>query len=76
MALPNLGTRGVRRSGVPPVRRPRFVDLVDGEETGRALVRGSDLAEKFVPHGAQRVTAFGYLGHVDVGVEVIENVEI
>jgi hypothetical protein len=76
MALPDLRTRGVRRSDVAPVRRPCFVDLVDGEEARRSLIGGSDLAEKLIPHGAKCVTAFGHLGHVDVRIEVIENIEI
>ena len=61
---------------MPPVRRPRLVDLVDREEPWRPLIRGSDLAEKLIPDGAPRGTAMGHLGHMDVRVEVIEDIEI
>ena len=61
---------------MPAIGRPCFVDLVDGQEPGCSLIGGSDLVEKFIPHGAQRMTAFGHLGHVDVRIEVVENSKI
>ena len=58
---------------MPTVRRPRLIDLVDGEELWRPLIGGSDLVEKLISDGAERMSALGHLGHVDVRVEVIED---
>jgi hypothetical protein len=76
MALPYVGTRRIGRSAVTPVRCSRFIDLIDGEEPWRALIGRADRPEKLISHGAARVPALGHLGHMDVGVEVIEDNEV
>jgi hypothetical protein len=76
VALPHVGASAIGRPDVTSIRRGRFVDFVRSEESRRPKIRRSDLFHEFVTDCAQRVTTFGYLNEMHVGVEVIEVLQL